>query len=178
MRIQSIQNQQMQNRPNFSADLRIKKLPNLLGGVRIDSVTLHLKTDSSVVERVLEILPKTFKDFVGIDGPRVSADGANLRHFISKTGDQVVLDKSLYKEDGEKPIGLILKPADGSEIWLTRDDINFIDETPTPTDKLFDDAAAILDKKAVKPSGALDRKTTTQLPSYGQMIFESEFFRE
>lgn len=152
MKIQSIQNQQTQSRPNFSADLRIQKLPNLLGGVRIDSVTLHVRAGVLVVEQVLERLPKIFKDFVGIDGPKVSADGANLRHFISPTGDKVVLSKSFYKEDNGKPIGIIFRPKDGSEICLGRADIYFIDETPMPSDKLFDEAAAILDKKAITPN--------------------------
>lgn len=169
MKIQSVQNQQAQNRPNFGAYLRIKKLPNLLGGFRIDSVAL-VKDDSSVLGRVLSNLPETFEKFVGTDGPRVSADGANLRHFVSPSGDRVVLNKSLYKETGEKPVGLIFKPVDGSEIWLSREDINFIDEPPTPSDALFDKAAAILDAKA--------KKATTDLPSVEQRIFESDHFTE
>lgn len=156
MRIQSVQNQQTQSRPNFSADLHIAKLPSLAGGIFIDSVTLHLRHESShhdcsVVERVLSNLPTIFRDFVGIDGPRVSADGANLRHFVNpRTKDRVVLNKSLYKEDNGRPIGLVLKPVDGSEISIGREDINFVYDTPTPSDDLFDKAAAILDAKALK----------------------------
>jgi len=169
MRIQSIQNQPMQNRPNFSANLRIKKLPDLLGGVWVGSSHLHLKDDSPRVVDVLNhLLSRGFKDFVGIDGPKVSADGANLRHFVSPSGDRVVLNKSLYEGDNGRPIGLVFKPVDGSEIWLTRDDINFIDEPPTPTDVLFDKAAAVLDAK----------KATTELLSFEQRMADAEFFTE
>lgn len=150
MKIQSIQNQQMQNRPNFSADLRIKKLPNLLGGVRIDSSGLRLKDGSSTVVDVLKSLSAAFERFVGIDGPRETAGGANARHFISPTGDKVLLEKSLH--GGEKPIGLVVNTTDGSEILLVREDIYFMDKNPTPSDKLFDDAAAVLNAKAVKPN--------------------------
>lgn len=148
MKIQSIQNQQTQTKPNFSADLIVKKLPNLLGGVEIDTRTLCLNEHYglSVVEKVLENLPEAFKKFVVTEGPKTSVDGGNLRHFVSPSGDKVVLERSLYKEVGERPIGLILRPADGSEFWIGRTDINFIDEPPMSSDKLFDDAAAILNK--------------------------------
>lgn len=148
MRIQSIQNQQTQNRPTFSANLRVGQLPDLLGGVRIVRFGSEFTEDSIEVAGVLKhLLSDRFKGFEVISGPRVSADGANLRHFESESGDKVLLNKG-PEQDGGKPIGIIFKPADGGEIVLGRDDIYHVIKPPSKTDEDFDKAAAILDAKA------------------------------
>lgn len=148
MKIQSIQNQQTQNRQNFSAHAVIQSpLPKLYGNLSIKKPHVVLKEGSSELIKHLRYIVGVLKDFSAVDGPKESGTFSNIRHFISPAGDKAVLAKEGLSP--ERPIGIIINHSDGSETYIERFDWGF--ESSSESDALFDEAAAVLDKKAVTP---------------------------
>lgn len=150
MRIQSVQNQQTQSRQNFSASATIMtKLPQSLDGLVLGSPILHLENESLGVINLLKHLSVVFRNFVRTEAPKESLTKDTVSHFVSEISGNALLIKSIRGSE-QKPFQIRIDHSDGSEIILTRQDYAFSDSPVSETDKLFDDAAAILDAK-VKP---------------------------
>lgn len=134
MKIQAIQNQQTQTKPNFSAWGRVK---NQQGILKV------LKNDSQGVVDALNTLKKELGGIVRLEGPTVSDGFSNTSHFQSAiSGDALVLGKDVFEP--HRPLGIIIKRPDGSEITLLRTE-KLSDRSIT--DKDFDLLAQSLEAK-------------------------------
>lgn len=149
MRIQAFQSPQMQNGQNFTANAVIQTpLPKLYEKLSIKKPHLVLKEGSSELIKHLRYIVEVLKDFSAVEGPKESGPFANVRHFISPAGDKAVLAKEGLSP--ERPIGIIINHSDGSETYIERFDWGF--ESSSESDTLFDEAAAVLNDKAIKPN--------------------------
>lgn len=121
MKIQSLQNQQVQNRPNFSASARV-----------------DISNGSQEVIKLLESLRKVFKEFF-----YCTVITEDEKRFMSFAGDTATL-----RRYAERPIELVVERVDGSKMTFLRHDTRF-NGIPSPSDKRFDEVTGILDVKPI-----------------------------
>lgn len=162
MRIQLVQNQQMQNRQRFGAYGDITtRMPRAYKECGFSLPKTILEDDSPNVINVLIMLKNSVKFFLGIDRPEIYESFANTRHLRSSRGDTLVLVKE-FLDEVERTVGILLNHGDGGRTTLFRSNFEF-SPNPTETDKLFDEVTKAYDEKAIHPHKQEDSITSIAL---------------
>lgn len=138
MKIQSIQNQQMQSRPSFSAIASIKYV---MTGRLYDGIALPTPGTTLGHPQILPVIKRlqTFiSEIVRIGGISESVHYETVKSF--KWGDDILELARNPKDSRFSPVVIAIKKNDGSEVQIGRENLSF-------RDKDFDDLTAALEAK-------------------------------
>lgn len=137
MRIQAFQNQQIQNRPSFSA----------YGGVTKPSAPREVfKSGSQGVIDALEYLRSALGGTIRINRSKTPSNFSKPKYFMTEVGDEVTL--GMAHSRSSNPAVIRIKKIDGSTIYLCRD-ASFDGKNIPATDKTFDEIARELNEMSL-----------------------------